>query len=104
MLHTGVRVDVATEWWRCCVLQTGVRVDINTVITTIQQRSAVCCRQGKGGHQHCDQDHRMVEVLCVADRSKDEHQHCDHDHPTAECCVLQTGVKVDISTVIRTTQ
>ena len=46
----------------------------------------------------------MVEVLCVADRSKDEHQHSDHDHPTAECCVLQTWVRVDINTVIRTTE
>ena len=59
---------------------------------------------GEGRHQHCDQNHRIVEVLCVADRSKDEHQHSDHDHPTAERCVLQTGVRVDISTVIRTTQ
>ena len=47
---------------------------------------------------------RVVEVLCVADRGKGEHQHCDHDHSIAECCVLKTGVRVDVSTVITTTQ
>ena len=104
VLQTGVRVNVSTviriiQWWRCCVLQTGVRVDISTVNHDHSRVDVLCVADRSKGGRH----HSIVEVLCVADRGKSGHRHCDQDHSVNVLYDAGT-VRVDVSTVITTTQ
>ena len=72
------------------------------MITTPSVVEGLCdADRGKGGRGEAAIG---VVVLCVPDRGTGGRQHCDQDHSVVEICVLQTGVLVDVSTVIRITQ
>ena len=72
------------------------------MITTASVVEGLCdADRGKGGRGEAAIG---IVVLCVPDRGTGGRQHCDQDHSVMEVLYDADRIRVDVSTVIRTTQ